>query len=204
MNILALGAHPDDIEYGCSGTLIRASDRGHQVFLMVCTQGEAGGDPAVRLAEQRVSAEVMGVKEIFQGDYKDTYLPIGKELIDRLETVIRQVHPDFIFVNYWDDTHQDHRTLAQAALAATRYIPNVLFYEAPTTQNFSPQVFVNISSSMERKLDALNAHASQVMKTNIEGLSILDIAQANATFRGIQGRVKLAEAFMPVRFFIHF
>ena len=204
MKILAMGAHPDDIEYGCAGTLIHSVDCGHEIFLMVCTQGDAGGDPAVRQSEQQASARLMGVKEIFGGFYRDTYLPSGKDLIDQMEKVIRQVRPDIILVNYWDDTHQDHRTLAQAALAATRYIPNVLFFETPTTQNFSPQVYVNIVTSLERKLDALRAHASQVMKTNIEGLSILEIAQANATFRGIQGRVKVAEAFMPVRYFIRF
>jgi LmbE family N-acetylglucosaminyl deacetylase len=204
MNILAIGAHPDDIEYGCAGTLIHSVDCGHEISLMICTRGDAGGDPSVRHEEQETSAKVMGTKEIFWGPYQDTYLPRGKELIDRMEGVIRQVRPDFIFVNYWDDTHQDHRILAQAALAATRYIPNVLFYETPTTQNFSPQIYVNIATSMERKFEALKAHSSQVMKTNIEGLSILEIAQANATFRGIQGRVKFAEAFVAVRFFIRF
>jgi LmbE family N-acetylglucosaminyl deacetylase len=204
MNILAIGAHPDDIEYGCAGALIYSVDRGHNVHLMICTRGSAGGDPDLREQEQEKSSEIIGAKEIFWGPYRDTYLPKGKKLIDRMEKVIHQVQPNFIFVNYWDDTHQDHRTLAQAALAATRYIPNVLFYETPTSQNFSPQIYVNIVSSIERKLDALRAHSSQVMKTNIEGLSILEIAQASATFRGIQGRVKLAEAFVPVRFFVSF
>jgi len=204
MIVLAVGAHPDDIEYGCGGALIGSRDQGHEVFLLVCTRGEAGGEPRIRETEQEASARILGAKEIFWGSFHDTHVPKGKELIDLMEGVIRQVQPDFIFVNYWDDTHQDHRTLAQAALAATRYIPNVLFYETPTSQNFSPQIYVDVAASLDRKLDALRAHASQVMKTNIEGLSIVEIARANATFRGIQGRVKLAEGFMPVRFFIRF
>jgi len=109
----------------------------------------------------------------------------------------------FIFVHYGDDTHQDHRHLATCTVTATRYTRNVLFYEGPTTQNFTPTVFVNIGSVLDKKLDALRAHDSQVMKTNIEGLSILDVARSSAHFRGIQGRVRSAEGFVPLRLFIN-
>jgi LmbE family N-acetylglucosaminyl deacetylase len=88
-------------------------------------------------------------------------------------------------------------------MTATRYTRNVLFYEGPTTQNFTPTVFVNIDSVLEKKMAALKAHSSQVMKTNIEGLSIIDVARASAHFRGIQGRAKNAEGFMPLRLFIN-
>ena len=73
----------------------------------------------------------------------------------------------------------------------------------PTTDNFTPNVFVDIGSVLEEKLAALRAHASQGMKTNIEGLSILDIARSSAHFRGVQGRVPLAEAFVSERLFIN-
>ena len=204
MNVLAVGAHPDDIEYGCSGSLIQFADNGHHVFLMICTGGEAGGDRSVRHAEQQTAADLIGVQDVYWGGYEDTQLPPGKELINRMEEVIHQVQPDLIFVNYWEDTHQDHRTLAQAAMSATRYIRNVLFYESPTTENFHPQVYVNITNVLEKKLVVLKSHASQVMKTNIESHSILEIAHANATFRGIQGRVRFAEAFAALRYFINF
>jgi LmbE family N-acetylglucosaminyl deacetylase len=88
-------------------------------------------------------------------------------------------------------------------MSATRYVRNVLFFEVPTTQNFNPQVYVDIADTLERKFKVLEAHASQVMKTNIENMSIVELARANATFRGIQGRVKFAEAFAPLRLFIN-
>ena len=88
-------------------------------------------------------------------------------------------------------------------MSATRYVRNVLFFEVPTTQNFNPQVFVDISDTLEQKFKVLEAHASQVMKTNIEDMYIIELAQASATFRGIQGRVKFAEAFAPLRLFIN-
>lgn len=203
MNILAIGAHPDDIEYGCAGTLIKYAERDHRIFLMVLTRGEEGGGGEVRHREQYEAAEIIGAQQVFWGDYRDTQLPLNKELIDRIEEVLADVRPDLIFVNYGDDTHQDHRILTQATMSATRYVRNVLFFEVPTTQNFNPQVFVDISDTLERKFKVLKAHASQVMKTNIEDMSIVQLAQANATFRGIQGRVKFAEAFAPLRLFIN-
>ena len=203
MNILAIGAHPDDIEYGCAGTLIKYAERGHHIYLMVLTSGQEGGSSEIRKQEQKNAAELMSVQKIFWGGYHDTQLPLNKELIEKIEEVLGEVNPDLILVNYGDDTHQDHRTLTQATMSATRYVRNVLFFEVPTTQNFNPQVYVDISDTLERKSQVLNAHASQVMKTNIEDMYIIELAQANANFRGIQGRVKFAEAFAPLRLFIN-
>ena len=115
---------------------------------------------------------------------------------------IRKLRPDFIFVNFFDDTHQDHRTVNRSVLSAARYVRNVMFYEVPTTNNFTPNIFVDIGSVFELKLEALKAHSSQVMKTNIPDLSIIDIARSSAHFRGVQGRISLAEGFVSERLFI--
>jgi LmbE family N-acetylglucosaminyl deacetylase len=199
MNVLAIGAHPDDVEYGCGGTLTLYAEKGHDVFLFVASDGGLGGDPATRRREQHEAASVLGVREVFWGGYPDTEVPLNRDLIARLETVIRQVQPTLIFVNYPDDTHQDHRNLAQGALSATRYVPNFLFYEVPSTQHFTPNCYANIEKVLDRKLAGLEAHRSQVSKTNIEDLTILELAVSCANFRGIQARVKYAEAFQSVR-----
>jgi len=204
MNILAIGPHPDDLEIGCAGTLTKYARRGHQVFLLVITKGGMGGDPDTRYEEQRKAADIMGVKEVYWGGFQDTALmDKGNEIIHMVERYIETLQPHFIFVNFSEDTHQDHRAVNRSVLSATRYVKNVLFYEVPTTNNFTPQVFVDISETLEGKIDALLAHHSQVMKTNIEDLSIVEIARSNANFRGIQGRVKYAEAFLPQRLFIN-
>ena len=203
MNILAIGAHPDDIEIGCGGTLIKYVRRGHNVFLLLITKGEKGGDIETRYAEQVKAAEIIGAKDVFWGSFQDTELQQkGREIIQTVESHIKIVKPDLIFVNFSDDTHQDHRRVNQSVLSATRYVKNVLFYEVPTTSNFIPHVFVDISDTLEGKIRALEAHQSQVMKTNIEDLSIVEIARSAATFRGIQGRVKYAEAFSALRLFM--
>ena len=201
--ILAIGAHPDDIEFGCGGTLIKYTQRGHRLFLHIMTEGGSGADTSTRVREQEASKAILGAEDIFWGGYADTLLQVDVELIGKIEAVIKQVKPDFIFCSYLEDTHQDHRHLAQAVMSATRYIRNVLFYEGPTTQNFKPHVFVDISDTLDKKIEALKAHQSQVMKTNIENLSIVEVARSSANFRGIQGRVKFAEAFYSLRLFIN-
>jgi LmbE family N-acetylglucosaminyl deacetylase len=203
LRVLALGAHPDDIEAGCGGTLLRYARAGHRVFLMVLTGGEVGAGKGVRRREQEAAARVLGAEDIFWGGYKDTRLPMDRGLIQKIEDLVKRLDPHVIFVHYHDDTHQDHRHLAICTVTATRYARNVLFYEGPTTQNFSPTVFVDIAPSLKDKVAALEAHASQVRKTNIEGLSIVDIVRSAAHFRGIQGRVKSAEGFVPLRLFIN-
>ena len=203
VNILAIGAHPDDIEFGCGGALIKYTQKDHRLFLLVMTGGGLGGSSSVRTREQEASGKILGAEKIYWGGYKDTHLVVDIDLIGKIETVIAEVKPDFIFCNFPDDTHQDHRHLSQAIMSATRYIRNVLFFEGPTTQNFNPQVFVDISDTLDRKVEALQAHHSQVMKTNIEDLSIVEVARSSANFRGIQGRVKYAEAFHSLRLFIN-
>jgi len=202
-DILAIGAHPDDIEFGCGGTLIKYADSGHRIHLLIMTGGGAGGEATVRMREQEESNKALGVKQIFWGGYSDTHLLVNKDVISNIEAVIFKVNPDFIFCNFLEDTHQDHRHIAQTTVSATRNIRNVLFYEGPTTQNFSPNVFVDIADTMSRKIAALEAHRSQVMKTNIKEMSIAELACATANFRGIQGRVKNAEAFRSLRLFIN-
>ena len=203
INILAIGAHPDDIEFGCGGTLIKYTEKGHRLFLMVMTEGGLGAPASTRVKEQLDSKAILGAEDVFWGGYEDTLLLADQAMISKIENVISKVKPDFIFCNFIDDTHQDHRHLAQATISATRYIRNVLFYEGPTTQNFSPHVFVDISDTLDKKIKALEAHHSQVTKTNIEDLTIVELARSSANFRGIQGRVKYAEAFQSFRLFIN-
>ena len=203
MNILAIGAHPDDIEIGCAGTVMKFKEKGCGFYQMVMTCG-LGGDAEVRRQEQERAAKITGTDHLFWGRFKDTMLGADiRRLIDSIENVMKKTEPAFIFVNYPKDTHQDHRYLAEATISAARNTRNILFYEVPTSIDFNPNVFVDISQFMERKLEALIAHASQVDKTNIEGLSILDIAKAAAFFRGVQGRTKYAEGFCSLRLFIN-
>ena len=202
MNILAIGSHPDDIEYGCGGSLLRYAQCGHNIFLLIATSGEQGGDGELRKREQDNSMKLLGAKGLFWGGYSDTELPRHKDLIAMIETVVNKTEPSLIFGHAPHDTHQDHRVLSEATLSATRYTKNVLLYEVPTTQDFMPTLFIDIGDTFERKMDLLRAHRSQVDRTRIQNLDILTIASSNANFRGIQARRKFAEGFLPVRFVV--
>lgn len=203
VDILAIGAHPDDIEYGCGGTLVKYVKAGHRVFLFIATHGTFGGVGSIRSEEMEASAKRMGASDLFWGGYTDTQIPMSQDLISEIEMIIRRVKPRFIFTHWRDDTHQDHRNLTACTLAATRYIPNFLFYESPSSQNFNPNVYVDISEVLDEKIELLKTHASQISKTNIEETTIIDIAASAATFRGIQARVKRAEGFVSQRLLIN-
>ncbi|MDD5044466.1 MAG: PIG-L family deacetylase [Candidatus Omnitrophica bacterium] len=202
MNILALGVHPDDIEFGCGATLFEFVRRKHSVFIFIATEGEIGAGKGIRKREQIQAAKFSGVKKIFWGGFADTQVPVNKELIDKIEAVIHEVKPDIVFFNYPDDTHQDHRALANCAMSATRHIKRVLFYEVPTTRNFEPDVFTEATRLLHQKLRLLSLHKSQIKKTRVPGLTILDSVRACAIFRGFQARVKYAEGFKSLRFIL--
>ncbi len=198
MNILAIGAHPDDIEYGCGGTLLQYANHNHKISLYVVTDGGFGGDPATRRKEQERACSFMG-GQLYWGDLKDTEVPDNHELILSIESIIEKVKPELVLINYAEDIHQDHRAISLATISATRYIKEVLFYEVPTTFNFNPDIFVDIEDVLLKKLELLGLHASQVNKTKVKNLTILESVKSCANFRGFQGRVKYAEGFKAVR-----
>ncbi|MBT4496497.1 MAG: PIG-L family deacetylase [Gemmatimonadetes bacterium] len=202
MNVLAIGAHPDDLEYGCAGALIRHVHRGDRVYLAVVTDGSQGGDPKMRRQEQLDAAKIIGAEEVFFLDFPDTLFECNRESITRIEEVVRKVDAEIVYSHFGEDTHQDHRNVARAVVPAARSVPNLLYFEGLSAQNFMPNVFVNTGRMINQKLAALEAHASQVEKTNIENMTILDISRSAANFRGIQGRVTYAEGFVAVRYFI--
>lgn len=205
MNVLAIGAHPDDLEFGCAGTLIRhVNEGGDRVFLAVVTDGASGGEAEIRRQEQLNAAKLIGAEEVFPLGYSYTEFECNCESIMRIEEVINTVDADTVYTHWGEDTHQDHRAIARAVVPAARRVQNLLYFEGLSSQDFNPTVFVNIGKVLNQKLGALEAHASQIEKTNIEHLNIVDISRSAAHFRGIQGRVTCAEGFSALRHFIDF
>ena len=200
MRILAMGAHPDDIEYGCGGTLLKYSIEKHDIFLLVLTQGEVGGRLNIRKKEQELAAKMLKAKKIFSADFKDTALPSERKIVTYIDEVIKKVNPDEVYVNHSKDTHQDHRMLANCALASTRYIKRVLFYEDYTSYDFEPDIFVDIGKMLSKKVELLNIHKSQVTKVSPTELDMLESVKAMANYRGFQGKVKYAEGFKAFRY----
>jgi LmbE family N-acetylglucosaminyl deacetylase len=198
MKILGIGAHPDDLEFGCGGFFSKLAEKGHKLSMLVMTGGGVGGSAEIRKAEQEKAAKLLKAR-LFWGGFMDTEVPMGRGLIQTVERHIALVEPDLVMVNYCDDTHQDHRNVAKAAVTAARYTRNLIFYEVPTTLNFVPVVFSDIGFVIGQKVRLLKCHRSQVYKTRVKNLSIIETAKSTAVFRGYQDRVKYAEGFVPQR-----
>lgn len=199
LRVLAVGPHPDDIEIGCAGTLIKLAKAGHRVSLAVMTDGGAGGDPKVRRREAEAAARLYRARQVHWLGYPDTAVPVDNGSIGRLEGVLKAVKPDIVFANFGQDTHQDHRNTASIVLSATRNAHNVLFYEVPSTVDFQPDVFVDIRRELPAKFRALRLHRSQLNKGNVGAHAILECASTMATFRGFHARIQAAEGFKALR-----
>ena len=197
MNILAIGAHPDDIELGCGATLLAHRDRGDQLALLVMTTGEQGPQAAKsRVVEQEDAAELLGA-QLHWGGFEDGAIPEGRPAVDMIQAVARESAADVVYVPVPRDTHQDHRATGVASLAAARRMSRVLGYESPTSQGFSANLYVDVTGLIERKLDLLRAHVSQVLKN---GLVDMPAVEAQARYHGFNARIWEAEAFESHRF----
>ena len=134
--ILAVGAHPDDIDFGASGTIAKLIKEGAEAYYLICTNGNKGSrDPRmipellsqIRKKEQLEAAKILGVKEVFFLDYEDTELENNLELREEITRIIRKTRPDIVFtidplmiysqkLRYLN--HPDHRNCGQAVLDA--------------------------------------------------------------------------------------
>jgi LmbE family N-acetylglucosaminyl deacetylase len=196
VQVLAVGAHPDDVELGCGATLLRHVARGDEVTVLVLTVGQRGRiDGMSRQAEQEDAAARLGV-ELRWGGFTDGSVPDGPETITVIDEVIAGTGAQILYTHATQDTHQDHRATAVASLAAGRRLPTVLQFETPSTQNFEPTIYVDVAETLDEKLAALRSHLSQVLR---QGPVDLEAIEAQARFRGFQGRLRHAEAYEAAR-----
>ena len=192
MKVLAIGAHPDDIEFGCGGTIVLYSKNRHQSYFLVLTNGEKGGDPKIRKKEAIKSSKILGAKNIFFGNLPDTQVNYDISTIKVIEKVINKIKPDIVLTTSAKENHQDHHNTSLSTFAAARYVPTLLSYELPSTrQNFLAEYYIDISKSITLKMKALKEYNSQIHKLYFSPDAILGLAK----FRGNQIKTKFAEAF---------
>jgi LmbE family N-acetylglucosaminyl deacetylase len=196
VRVLAVGAHPDDVELGCGGTLARHARRGDDITILVMTEGGLGTIEGMsRRGEQLEAAGHLGARVRWAG-YEDGAVPDGPAAVRVIDEAIAASGADVLYTHAVEDTHQDHRATATASLAAGRRLTTILQYETPSTRHFDPTLYVDVHETIEEKLAILRAHMSQVLRA---GPVDLEAVEAQARFRGSQGRTRFAEAFVPVR-----
>ncbi len=159
---LAVGAHPDDVEIGCGGLLLRHAAAGDDVAVLTLTGGEAGGEVAERAEESQRAAELLSAR-LIHADLRDTSLSDAGLTIETIKKAIDETGATTIYTHTSRDVHQDHRNTHNATLVAAREVPRVYCYQAPsTTVDFHPTRFVSIDDFIDAKLEVIRAYASQV------------------------------------------
>jgi LmbE family N-acetylglucosaminyl deacetylase len=195
--ILAIGAHPDDIEIGCGGTIRKHVLNGDDVFYAIATNGERGGKAEERIIEAKTAADLMGIKKIYFLDLEDTFVSHDGKTIHLLDNIIQEVQPSLVYVHSLKDHHQDHRNVAKSTLSASRKMKNsILCYEAPsTTLEFIPTAFSNISETFNFKVSCINKFVSQESREYLEREALVNLSK----YRGKIIDTEYAEAFEVVR-----
>lgn len=159
--VLAVGAHPDDVEIGVGGTLAAHRARGDAVVVLTLSRGARGGAAAVREAEAVAAAELLGAR-LFLRDLPDTALGTSGATLAAVEEVVAEVRPDVVYTHGSHDRHQDHRAVHDATVVAARRVPFVACYQSPSsTVDFRPTSYATIDGHVETKLALLRCYASQ-------------------------------------------
>jgi LmbE family N-acetylglucosaminyl deacetylase len=194
--VLAIGAHPDDVEIGCGGALAKHHANGDIVQILTLSRGAAGGDVNVRSVEAHRAAELLGAG-LKMGSLRDTHITDGTATIGLIEDAIRELRPTHVYTHCSEDTHQDHRAVHAASLVAARSVPNVYCYQSPSsTVEFRPNRFVDISDFIKVKIQAIDAYGSQVQR--MDALQH-DVILSTARYWGRYAGYVLAEPLRIIR-----
>ena len=223
MNILAIGCHPDDLEIGCGGTLARFAGAGHRVTMVHVANGNMGHVVlmpvelrAIRLAEAQRAGQILGVAEVITLDLPDLALDSNNpQTIHQMVEVIRRVQPDLIITHAPEDYMKDHVEVSRLAFdasfsASVPHFPTqsvsetfrvskitpLYYMDTVAGINFLPTDYVDISETIETKLQALDCHVSQIKwMRDHDGIDFLDFVRTVSKFRGLQCGVQYAEGF---------
>ena len=193
-NILVIGAHPDDVELGCGGTIAKHLNLGEKVFVLVMTNGDKGNHVQDR-SECIASFSILGVPQenIFFGNFLDGFLTDSQDVVNLIEDYIKRLNISRIYTHHPNDRHQDHRNCSNAVSSAARKISEILLFQGPSTKHpFEPHYFVELShENLKKKLNALSCYKTQIEK----GIVDLKWIEHLAGFHGIPQQSNYVEAF---------
>ena len=193
--VLAIGAHPDDVEIGVAGTLLAHGASGHAVNILTLSRGAEGGATDLRVAESQAAAALLGAR-LFMEDLEDTRIASGHPTVGLIERVIDLVRPTIIYTHSIHDTHQDHRAVHEATMVAARRVPRISCYQAPSaTVDFRPTRFVPIADHVDAKQRAIDAFATQADRSYLQP----EVIRSNSCYWGRFAHASHAEAFEVVR-----
>lgn len=194
--VLAVGAHPDDVEIAVGGTLLAHRRAGAEIVIVTLSAGAAGGAAEIRRDEARAAAAALGARLVLL-DLEDTRIAAGNPTVGLIEEVVAEVRPTVLYAHTVNDLHQDHRAAHQASLVAARRIPRVYCFESPSsTVAFQPTRFTPIDGHVDAKLAAIALHGSQASRCDYLAP---DLLRATARYWGRHGEGDFAEPLEVVR-----
>ena len=201
--VLVIGAHPDDPESMCAGTMLKLKAMGAEVVAVYFTSGEAGivgktheQARTIRQAEARKACEVLGVRAVFMTQ-TDGNAEVNKERYAEMKALIEAEQPDMVITHWPIDSHRDHRVCSILVYDAWRMTGrgfDLYYSEVMTgmqTQNFTPTLWVDITDYRDKKIEAYLCHESQ----EIDGV-IKEYHDTMERMRGMECQAKYAEAFV--------
>ena len=214
MKIIAIGAHLDDIEIACGGTLAKAIKAGHEVRVLIMSKsGYTNKDGIVQRTDEQAVEEgvkalhTLGITEIEILDFPTKDIPFRSDVVNAIDVRIAAFNPDIIFTHHPCDTHQAHEGVAKASIAAARRKNTVFFYEPITPSGrsyvpFKPSLYVDIESTLCMKIASLKCHKSEYNKFGAEDW--IEGVRCRCGFRGYEIGKKYAEAFEVLRLELSF
>ncbi|MFL6316002.1 MAG: PIG-L deacetylase family protein [Nitrososphaeraceae archaeon] len=202
-SVLVFGAHPDDIEIGMGGTVAKLNGMGYDVKLVVATLPNfvKTDTKEQRRMEAIMSAKVMGSNQPEFLDLSADEIVFGRKFVTLIDEIIHKHKPESVFTQWIGDSHQDHQALTRAVISASRDLNNLFMYETTipggVTENaFRPQLYIDISETIEAKKNALNCFDSQKIRC---GDLWIDAIVGRSLYRGYQMNTNHAEAFEAIK-----
>lgn len=202
-SVLVFGAHPDDIEIGMGGTVAKLSGMGYNVNLVVATLPNfvKTDTKEQRRMEAVMSAKVMGSNQPEFLDLSADEIVFGRKFVTLIDKIIHKRKPEAVFTQWIGDSHQDHQALTRAVISASRDLNNLFMYETTipggiTEAAFRPQLYIDISETIDAKKNALNCFDSQKIRC---GDLWIDAIVGRSMYRGYQINTKHAEAFEVIK-----
>ena len=198
MKIIAFSPHPDDAEVLMGGTIAKYAQKGHDVLIVVVT---IPNQEEKRVEESKKAAAILGARLSIL-NLNPYELAFNRNLVQIFDNILKDFPPDIIYTSWIHESHQDHTAVSKATIAAARknacslYMYEQALPSGLTPYAFKAQAFVDISDTIETKIESVLAHDSQVQNFSEQWIQGI---RARATYRGFQINVEYAEAFEVVK-----